>query len=299
MAMALESVIAFILQLIDCVINFFHRLCSRSETDIEGWVAVVTGGGRGIGHSIVKELLRRGAKVAILDHDTTKTLDDTVNALKEGGNDKIVRGYACDVSDLEKVTRTLTEVKRDLGPVDILINNAGIITGKSLVDLPIDRIEKIIGVNLFAHFLTIKTVLPGMKDRGRGFILNVASMAGATGLPLLSDYCATKSAVIGLTESLRRELKIEGSPVSVSLLMPNVVRTAMNESYLPPQSVAVSPPMTTEAVASKAVSWLLRGRFYIIVPASNGLLFALKGILPIAVIDKVLELMGVMTISAL
>lgn len=119
------------------------------------------------------------------------------------------KGYAVDVSDREAVYQTAAKVREDIGPVDILINNAGIVCCKPLLDLPDKMIENTYAVNILAHYWTIKSFLPDMIRQKRGHIVTIASATGMIGTYGCTDYGATKSACIGLHESLDCELKVK------------------------------------------------------------------------------------------
>lgn len=118
------------------------------------------------------------------------------------------KGYAVDVSDREAVYRTAAKVRQDVGPVDILINNAGIVCCKTMLELPDKAIENTFAVNILAHYWTIKSFLPDMIRQKRGHIVTIASVTGLIGVYGCTDYSATKFACIGLHESLNCELKV-------------------------------------------------------------------------------------------
>ena len=118
------------------------------------------------------------------------------------------KGYAVDVTDREAVYRAAAKVREEIGPVDILINNAGIVTCKTMLELPDPIIEKTFGVNILSHYWTIKSFLPDMIRQRRGHIVTVASVTGMAGVYGCTDYSATKFACIGLHESLYAELKV-------------------------------------------------------------------------------------------
>lgn len=124
------------------------------------------------------------------------------------------KGYAVDLSDREAIYRTAQLVKQDVGPVDILINNAGVVCCKPMLDLPDKVIENTYAVNILAHYWTIKSFLPEMIRQKRGHIVTISSVTGMVGTYGCTDYGATKFACIGLHEALHCELKVkfQGTP---------------------------------------------------------------------------------------
>lgn len=184
---------------------------------LEGQVAVVTGGGQGIGEGIAHRLHAAGARVAVLD--LKEELAKAASASIEGV------GIQCDVSSSSSVHRAFEEIRRKLGPVDILVNNAGI-AGRTLPlwELNENDLDTVYAVNVRGVFLTCKEVIQEMLGRKYGRILNVASIAGKEGNPTLGPYSASKAAVIAFTKSLAKEVAGKGD-VTVNSIAPAVIRT--------------------------------------------------------------------------
>ena len=159
---------------------------------------LITGGDKGIGLLMAKAFLKLGSTVVIWDL-TESTLQQTVDKLKPLGN---IHGYCVDVADAQAVYEMAEKVKREVGTVNILINNAGVINGQHLLELDDSRISKTFMVNTISHFYTTKAFLPDMRDRNDGHIVTIASLAGIIGQPKMTDYCASKSAAIGFHEAL-------------------------------------------------------------------------------------------------
>ena len=180
-------------------------------------VAVVTGGGQGIGEGIVRRLVDAGARVAVLD----LKLDLARSVAESMGGAPV----ECDVSSASSVEKAFGEVRRQLGPIDILVNNAGI-AGRTLplTELNEQDLDQVYAVNLKGVFLTCKAVIGEMLQRKYGRIVNVASIAGKEGNPTLIPYSATKAAVICLTKSLAKEVAGKGD-VTVNSIAPAVVQT--------------------------------------------------------------------------
>ena len=186
---------------------------------LQGQVAVVTGGGQGIGEGIAARLSEAGARVAILD--TNQGAAEEVAARLNGA------GILCDVSSASSVEAAIAEVRRQLGPIQILVNNAGI-TGRTLPlwELEEKDLDQVYAVNLKGVFLMCRAVVTQMVGQGYGRIVNVASIAGKEGNPTLIPYSSTKAAVIALTKALAKEVVGKGD-ITVNAISPAVIRTKL------------------------------------------------------------------------
>jgi NAD(P)-dependent dehydrogenase (short-subunit alcohol dehydrogenase family) len=200
----------------------------ESGIDLTGQVAIITGGGRGIGRAIARGLASAGASVAVV----ARSLDQIVNTVDDiaqaGGRAVAV---PADVSEPEAVGRMVQEVERALGPVDLLVNNAGV-AGPLGPIAETDPAEwwRCQEVNLRGPLLCTRAVLVGMVARRRGRIINIASGAGTIAIPYLSAYIVSKTALIRLTEVFAAEVAEQG--VRVFAIEPGTVRTAMAEYAL-------------------------------------------------------------------
>ena len=181
---------------------------AKQPRSLYGKVAVVTGGGRGIGKAIALALASEGCRVAIGDVDSASA----EAAAAELGGDTI--GLALDVTDRPGFTAFLDEVERRLGPIDVLVNNAGIMPVGPLDEEDDATAIRLLEINLHAVIHGTKEAMRRMKPRGTGHIVNVASSAGKSGFPNLATYCATKHGVVGLSEAVRVELRGTGVEVS-------------------------------------------------------------------------------------
>jgi 2-dehydro-3-deoxy-L-rhamnonate dehydrogenase (NAD+) len=190
--------------------------------DLKNRIAIVTGGARGIGFAIAKRIVESGAAVALWDIDAI-TLDKAAAALK---SDDRVRGAIVDVTDEAAIARGVEACIRDLGKIDILINNAGITGGNApLWELAPTVWRRVVDVNLIAPYLVCRAVAPHMIAAGYGRIVNIASIAGKEGNPNASHYSASKAGLIGLTKSLAKELATMG--VLVNAITPAAAKTEL------------------------------------------------------------------------
>ncbi len=194
--------------------------------DLQNRCAIVTGGALGIGLATCKRLITEGVKVTVWDTNQA-ALRTTKKELKKLGK---VFFYQCDVANKRQVQKHVKIARKDMGRVDILINNAGYVSGGDFLDRPIEDWEKTIDVNLKAILYTTYAVLPEMYKRNEGYIVNISSAAGTIGVAGLAVYAATKWAVWGLTESLRMEAMNNGKTgVKYSTIHPGYIATGMFE----------------------------------------------------------------------
>ena len=179
-----------------------------------GQVAAITGAARGIGKETARAFLREGMKVAIGDLDAELTRQ-TAEELGSGAF-----GFGLDVTRRGSIEQFVDAVENDLGPIDVWVNNAGIMPLGRFLDEDDATAQRMIDINLHGVIWGMKVVLPRMVARNRGHVVNVASQAGRYGTPGGATYSATKHAVIGLSESVRGELRHEGADVAISYVLP-------------------------------------------------------------------------------
>lgn len=197
-------------------------------------VAIVTGGTRGIGYSIVKKFLDNGAKVALFG-SRQETVDKALASLKADNADYPVIGLCPDLKSIDEVTKAIEAVKAEFGRIDILANNAGISARDSFYEYSPEAFENIMDINVKAVFNCTRAVAPIMKAQGGGSIINTSSMVSIYGQAAGVGYPTSKFAVNGLTKSLARELGKDN--IRVNAVAPGVTRTDM-VAALPPEMVA-------------------------------------------------------------
>ncbi|MEQ1949834.1 SDR family NAD(P)-dependent oxidoreductase [Mesorhizobium sp. CN2-181] len=194
-----------------------------NDIDLKGQVAVVTGGAQGIGFAIARRLIASGAKVSLWDINA-QILDQAKAALGDAASTKVV-----DITDLAGLQRVHAEVEAEVGPVSILVNSAGIAGSNASLDAyDPDEWRRVVEINLNGTFYVNKVVVPAMKERNYGRIVNISSVAGKEGNPNLSAYSAAKAGVIGLTKSLGKELA--KYDIAVNAVSPATANTRILES---------------------------------------------------------------------
>jgi NADP-dependent 3-hydroxy acid dehydrogenase YdfG len=231
---------------------------AQEARPVHGKVAAITGGARGIGRATAQAFVREGMKVAIGDLDR-EAAQRTATELGGG-----TIGLELNVTDRASFARFLDEVEAQLGPVDILINNAGIMQLGRFLDEPDATAHRMVDINLHGVMLGMKLVLPRMQARNRGHVINIASQAGKAGFPGGATYCATKHAVIGLSEAVRAELL--DTDIEVSYVRPAVVNTELGSGLMDARGVKKLEP---EEVADAIVDALRHGRVDVWVPRST------------------------------
>jgi NAD(P)-dependent dehydrogenase (short-subunit alcohol dehydrogenase family) len=242
---------------------------AKTPRTLDGKVAVITGGARGIGNAIAHALAREGAVVAVGDLDAEAA---EAAAARLGGRSL---GLYLDVTDRPGFTAFLDAVERRLGPLDILVNNAGIMPLQPLEEESDASVTRQLEISLHAVIHGTQEAMRRMRPRGTGHIVNVASLAGRAAAPGLATYVATKHGVVGLSESVRAELR--GSGVEVTVVLPGFARTELATGVPDLRGVK---RVTPEEIAAATIDALKLPRFDVWVPRRLGLLIAFGAILP-------------------
>lgn len=188
--------------------------------ELQGQVAVVTGGSRGIGLAVARELASAGAKVAVVARN-----GEGARQAAEGLPGDGHRGYACDVADAESVGALVKQVEEEMGGLDVLVNNAGVTRDNVLVRIKDEDWDAVLDTNLRGAFNTIRAASRGMMKRRSGRVINVSSVVGITGNKGQANYAASKAGLIGLTKSVAKELASRG--VLVNAVAPGYIETDM------------------------------------------------------------------------
>jgi len=206
---------------------------------LQGKVAVVTGGSRGIGRAACVKLAESGADIALIYVGDESKANEVISSLVSYGIK--AKAYRCDVSDYEQTKETFKSIVSDFGTVDILINNAGIIKDKLVMGMTESDFDKVIDVNLKGAFNCIKQVYPILAKKRSGKIINISSVSGLMGNAGQANYSASKAGLIGLTKTVAKELA--GRGVCCNAIAPGFIRTDMTENFAENEALINSIPM--------------------------------------------------------
>ncbi|TWF95948.1 SDR family oxidoreductase [Saccharopolyspora dendranthemae] len=246
---------------------------------VTGRVIAVTGGARGIGRAIAARLASAGARVAIGDLDGTAARATAAELSPE------VRGFACDVTDTASFTAFLESVNDTWGPVEVLVNNAGVMWVGAFDEEPEAATERQLAVNLHGVIRGVKLAAPAMRARGSGHIVTVASAAAKLSPAGESTYAATKHGVYGYLAGVRAELRSSG--VELSVVMPGVVDTELAAGTATGAAKLLTPDDVAEVVAAV----IRRPRFEVSLPRHVGPLVRWSNVFPQRVRDHLIRLM--------
>lgn len=243
-------------------------MAKKERRSLSGKVVAITGGARGIGKATAAALVRKGCRVAIGDLDLA--LAEQTAAELGGGT----LALSLDVTDRDSFRAFLDEAERQLGPLDIVVNNAGIMPVTPFAEESVDSIRRQLDINIFGVITGMQLAIERMRPRNTGHIINLASQAGKGGFPGIATYSGTKHAVVGVSEAVRAELR--ETNIEIACVMPTVVNTELISGVGQKMIKAVE----ASDVAAEIVDALEVPRFDVWVPRENGILFKLVALLP-------------------
>jgi len=241
---------------------------AKQRRSLSGKVVAITGGARGIGKATATALVRKGCRVAIGDLDLD--LAEKTAAELRGGTIAV----ALDVTDRASFAAFLDEAERELGPLDVVVNNAGIMPVTPFTEEPDDSIKRQLDINVYGVIVGMQLAIERMRPRNGGQIVNLASQAGKGGFPGIATYSATKHAVVGVSEAVRAELR--DTDIEIACVMPTVVNTELTSGVGQKMIKAVE----ASDVADEIVDALEVPRFDVWVPRQNGILFKFVALMP-------------------
>jgi NAD(P)-dependent dehydrogenase (short-subunit alcohol dehydrogenase family) len=241
---------------------------AKQRQNLSGKVVAITGGARGIGKATATALVRKGCRVAIGDLDLA--LAEEAAASLEGGTVAL----PLDVTDRSSFAAFLDAAERELGPLDVVVNNAGIMPVTPFAEESDDSLKRQLDINVYGVIVGMQLAIERFRPRRRGHIVNLASQAGKGGFPGIATYSGTKHAVVGISEAVRAELR--GSGVEIACVMPTVVNTELTAGV----GQRLIRPVEASDVANEIVDALEVPRFDVWVPRENGAFFKIVSLLP-------------------
>jgi all-trans-retinol dehydrogenase (NAD+) len=253
-------------------------------TDLSGATVLITGGGNGLGRRLAIGAARRGARAIIWDLSAERR-DAVRDDIRAHGLP--AEAYAVDVSDRVAV-RAAAEAT---GQIDVLVNNAGVVSGRALLECSDEGIERTMAVNVLALYWVTRAFLPGMVERRRGTVVTVASAAGLVGVAKQTDYAASKWAAVGFTESLRAEMRAERTGVNTLVVCPYYIDTGMFAGVRT-RFPLLLPILHEGDVARSILDSIERGREQLVMPPLIRVLPAAR-MLPVRAFDALLDVMGI------
>lgn len=261
------------------------------RTPVRGAVVLVTGAASGIGALVAVQAAHRGARAVVLwDLDLPAAQDVATRVQAAGATCLAQRVDLRDAQEVEAAGRVVLE---RLGRVDVLVNSAGVVTGRRFEDLSEEDVARTFDVNILALYRVVRCFLPGMRTRDRGCVVTIASAAGLVGVARQTDYSASKFAAVGFMESLRSELRRSGSHVRTLVVAPYYVSTGMFAGVRTRVPLLL-PVLEPERVASQVLDSVERGDARRILPWFANAVLLVKA-LPVPVADAITDLFGIST----
>jgi all-trans-retinol dehydrogenase (NAD+) len=268
------------------------------EKSLKGDVALITGGAGGIGRLMALRLAKEGCTVIIWDMDEAGAAKVVADIVAIGGQGA---SYKVNVADRHHVYSCAKEVLERFGRVDILINNAGIVSGKKLFEADDARSELTIAVNTTALLWTTKAFIPGMIERKKGHCVTIASNAGRVGVSGMTDYSASKFGAVGFAESLRNELRHVCPEVKTTMVCPGYIATGMFQGaqmrstipLLNPLVNMLMPVLEPDYVAYKVVTAVKRNQTILVMPKFAYLSWLFRAFVPTDMVDLAMDILGV------
>uniref|UniRef100_A0A0B7BAK4 Short-chain dehydrogenase/reductase 3 n=1 Tax=Arion vulgaris TaxID=1028688 RepID=A0A0B7BAK4_9EUPU len=287
----MHAVLDFLLTLknviVAFVVSWVRFFIPPDRKCVKGEIVLITGAGRGIGQSLALEFAKLKA-VTVLWDISEKGLKETAKMITDAAGE--CHTYICDISDRQQIKVMGDRVKTEVGDVTILINNAGIVIGKTLLELRDEQIERTFGVNLLGQIWTTKHFLPSMLENNHGHIVNIGSSCGLVGVPKLVDYCASKFGVTGFTQTLNYEIHFSGHDgVFTTLVSPSHIKTGMFqgcEMMYP----ALLPSLELNFTVDRIMQAILTNQHELCIPRTLYFMAALKHMLPVSSMHEVIHM---------
>ena len=229
--------------------------------DLQSKRVLITGGGNGLGREIAREFSRLGALVIVTDRDLRAARQTASMIRREGGE---ARAYPMDVAQPESVAQVRMQIHSDIGPIDILVDNAGIVHGGAFVKVPLQRHLQTSRVNSDGPMIVTHTFLPDLITRPEAHLVNIVSASAFIALPYGASYAASKWSILGFTESIREELREEGyDHVKVTAMCPSYITTGLFHGVSAPWLI---PFLTPSEVAQATINAVRHNRAQVLMP---------------------------------
>lgn len=278
----LHLVISIVLMLYTTVTTIIRLVVpyQNRAKSVKGEVVLITGAGSGLGRLMASRFAKLGAKLILVDVNTEGNEQTAREVIADGGEAKT---FTCDLSNREKIYEVADQIKKTCPEVTILVNNAGIVTGKKFLNASDAEIQRTMNVNTTAHFWLVKSFLPAMLEKNHGHVVTIASMAGIFGQAGLCDYCASKFAAVGFDESLRNELiNLNKTGVKTTVVCPYFIKTGMFEGV----KTDVIPYLEPDYVADKIIEAVLTNQKTLFLPRLMYILFFFKSFASVDLVES-------------
>ncbi|XP_078664490.1 epidermal retinol dehydrogenase 2-like [Branchiostoma floridae x Branchiostoma belcheri] len=272
-------VLLFVVSLVARLLSVVRLIFPAGKKSVSGEIVLITGAGSGLGRGMALSFARLGATIVAWDINKEAN-EATVQMIRQEGGKAF--GFVCDCSKREDIYRAAQEVKDSVGHVTILVNNAGIVSGRKFLDCPDDLIQKTMDINTNAHFWTTKAFLPHMVEKNHGHLVSIASAAGFAGTAGLADYCTSKFGAVGFADSMRHEMRVQKlTGVHVTCVCPAYINTGMFTGAKVKEVETLEP----DYVVQQIVDAVRRNQFWLVLPWKIAAASAIQGLVPLAVAD--------------
>ncbi|XP_028854397.1 short-chain dehydrogenase/reductase 3b [Denticeps clupeoides] len=288
----LGCLLLFPIQMLYCIVRAtVSCLLPARRKSLAADTVLITGGGRGIGRHLAREFAKQGAKKVILWGRTEKCLKDTCEEISRSGTE--CHYFICDVANREEVYRQAKVVREKVGDVTILVNNAAVVHGKSLMDSDDDALLKSQHINTLGQFWTTKAFLPRMLELCNGHVVCINSILSQSPIPGTIDYCTSKASSLAFMESLTLGL-LDCPGVSCTTVLPFHTNTDMFQG-MKVRFPQLFPPLKPEVVAQRTVDAVRTNTTFVYLPWSMRALVILKSFLPQAALEEIHKFSGCYT----
>jgi len=256
---------------------------------IVGKRVLITGGGMGIGRLMALKFAQDGAKIVLWDI-RKEGITAVAKEITDAGGE--VNTFVCDVANSDMVYEVASRVLKEVGDIDILVNNAGIVGGKPFLETSDEILQRTMEVNCLSQFWMWKAFLPHMLQKNSGHIVTIASVMGYIGSARLSEYCASKHAVMGFESSMRLELaRLGASGIYTTVVCPYAIQTGMFQG-IQTKLNWIFPQLEPSYVANQVVKAVRQRRLMLILPTLTGLVLPVMKMVPVALFDWTAVLLG-------